>query len=187
MLRFENVREYRVFTHGWLPKAIARLLPGAPVILWTNLLGKQPLLEIATAEGYSHLWGEYVWAKRTKGGNSGEQLLRVYEVALVLGRVPALPAPLEAPPVPWAVVAGYDDEAQGGRWGDHPHHKPFGVIEPLVRQYSRPGGLVLDPFAGSGSIPSAALLLGRKAACIELKPEWARRVNERLLEEATSR
>ena len=56
----------------------------------------------------------------------------------------------------------------------------LGVIEPLIRQYSKPGALILDPFAGSGSIPAAALQLQRRAACLELKPDWAAKVQERL-------
>jgi site-specific DNA-methyltransferase (adenine-specific) len=54
------------------------------------------------------------------------------------------------------------------------------VIEALVRQWSRPGDLVLDPFAGSGSIPAAALRLARRAACAEIEPDWAERVSRRL-------
>jgi site-specific DNA-methyltransferase (adenine-specific) len=43
---------------------------------------------------------------------------------------------------------------------------------------------VLDPFAGSGSMPSAALRLGRRPACMEVEPEWAERVTHRLRETA---
>ena len=43
---------------------------------------------------------------------------------------------------------------------------------------------MLDPFAGSGSMPSAALRLGRRPACLEIEPEWAERVTQRLREEA---
>ena len=98
---------------------------------------------------------------------------------------PSFPAPAPpttdgAPAIPWSVVTGYDDEGEGGDWGDHPHHKPFGSVEPLIRTWSRPGELVFDPFAGSGSIPVAALRLGRRAACLEKKPDWAARVTERL-------
>lgn len=183
VLRFESVRDYRAFTQAWLPAAVEHLREDAKLVLWTNFLGKEPLLSTARELGYVHLWGEFLWAKRTKaagGGNSGEQLLRVYEVALVLARTPPLPLALGDPSPVWSVVSGYDDEGQGQHWGDHPHHKPFGAIEPLVRAYSRPGELILDPFAGSGSIPEAALKLGRSAAGIELKPDWAERVNERL-------
>lgn len=44
--------------------------------------------------------------------------------------------------------------------GSHPSLKPLELIEYLVKQYSNPGDLVLDPFAGSG-------VLG--AACVNLK------------------
>jgi hypothetical protein len=33
----------------------------------------------------------------------------------------------------------------------HPTQKPLPVLLPLVETFSAPGGLVLDPFAGSGS------------------------------------
>jgi site-specific DNA-methyltransferase (adenine-specific) len=78
------------------------------------------------------------------------------------------------------VAAGYDDDGEAARFGNHPNHKPFGVIEPLLRAYSRPGDLVLDPFAGSGSIPAAALRLSRGAISLEIEAEWAARVSERL-------
>jgi site-specific DNA-methyltransferase (adenine-specific) len=185
VVRFESVREYRAFTEGWLPKAIRSLEPDAPCVLWTNFLGKAPLLEVASAEGFQ-LQGEFVWAKRTTENNGSEQLLRVYEVALVLTRTP-LPALAPGdPPRCWAVAAGYDDDGEAARWGSHPHHKPFGVLEPLIRAYSREGGLILEPFAGSGSIPAAALRLNRQVACIELKPEWAESVNSRLKASAST-
>jgi len=179
-VRFESVREYRTFTEAWLPKAIAHLTPAAPLVIWSNFLGKEPILTTAKALGYAHLEGEFVWAKRTTERAGNEQLLRVYEVALVLWRARP-PAPtLTDPPRVWAVVAGYDDDGEAAEFGAHPHHKPFGVLEPLVRTYAPVHGRVLDPFAGSGSIPAAAVKLGRTVACLELVPEWAELTSQRL-------
>ena len=121
-----------------------------------------------------------MWGKRTRESNSGEEILRVVEVALVMARQPAPPADAAAPALPWSVVAGYDDDGEAARWGSHPNHKPCRVLEPLVRSWSRPGELVLDVFAGSGSIPAAAWKLGRRAFCIELDPAWAEKVTRRL-------
>jgi len=180
VVRFESVRDYRTFTEAWLPKALGHVKPGAPLLLWTNGLGKEPLLAVARGCGYPHLHGEFYWAKRTREINSNEQLLRVYEVALVLGQSPKPPLSQDALPTVWSAVTGYDDEGEGTSTGEHPHHKPFSAVEPLVRTYSRVGHLVLDPFAGSGSIPAAALRLGRRVACLELKADWAARVTERL-------
>jgi DNA modification methylase len=50
----------------------------------------------------------------------------------------------------------------------HPTQKPLSVLLPLVETFSAPGGLVLDPFAGSGSTLLAAKLLGRAYLGIEL-------------------
>jgi site-specific DNA-methyltransferase (adenine-specific) len=176
--RFEDVREYRAFTKAWLGN-VAPHLEG-PMIIWTNLLGKEPIRTAAAELGWPQLRGEFVWAKRTREGNPSEELLRVVEIALVMTREPP-PAPSQADAAqPWSVVAGYDDDGEAERWGSHPNHKPFGVLEPLLRTWSRPGDLVLDVFAGSGSIPAAAAKLGRRARCIELDPAWAARVGERL-------
>lgn len=178
--RFENVREYRDFTRAWLQLAAVHLEADSPMVLWTNLLGKAPILEVAGELGWSTLAGEYVWGKRTREGNSGEELLRVVETALVLTRAAVPKASPADAAKPWAVVAGYDDEGEAAQWGNHPNHKPFGVLEPLVRSWTSPGALLIDPFAGSGSIPAAALRLERQVACIELEPEWAARVTARL-------
>lgn len=179
-VRFESVRDYRVFTEAWLPLATAQLKKSAPLVIWTNLLGKEPILQTAAKLGYAHVHGEFTWAKRTREVNANEHLLRVYEVAVVLARTPPAPLDVSLPPVPWSVVTGYDDEGEGAQWGDHPHHKPFASVAPLVLAWSKPGELVFDPFAGSGSIPVAAKRLGRRTVCLEKVPEWAERVTGRL-------
>lgn len=183
--RFENVKEYRAFTLAWLRAAAPRLSPGAPMVIWTNLLGKEPIVSAAGELGWVCFRGEYVWGKRTREGNSGEEILRVVEVALVLTQDPAGMPQVEDPAQPWSVVAGYDDDGEGKKWGAHPSHKPFGVIEPLIRTWSRPDRLVVDPFAGSGSIPLAAARLGRRAVGLELEAEWAERGQQRLKEAST--
>ena len=179
VVRFEDVRAYRKFTEEWLPKAAARC-DGA-LAIWTNFLGKQPIRTVALGLGYVEI-GEFVWAKKTTAHDGNEQLLRVYETALVFSRAPLAPLLPSDPQRVWCVAAGYDDEGEAQRFFAHPNHKPFGVLEPLLRQWSRPGDLVVDPFAGSGSIPAAALRLGRRAACSELEREWAERVARRLSE-----
>lgn len=178
--RFEDVREFRAFMKAWLSIAVKHLTPDAPLVLWMNLLGREPMTAVCRELGWAHVRGEFVWGKRTREGNSGEELLRVVETALVFSRTPGAAPPFDAPAIPWAAVAGYDDDGEATRWGNHPNHKPFGVLEPLIRTWSRPGQLVVDPFAGSGSIPAAAQRLGRQVACIELEPEWAERVTARL-------
>ena len=54
----------------------------------------------------------------------------------------------------------------------HPTQKPLSVLLPLVETFSAPGGLVLDPFTGSGSSLMAAKQLGRDYLGIELDAEY---------------
>jgi len=48
--------------------------------------------------------------------------------------------------------------------------------------YSKPSDIILDPFAGSGSIPAASVKLNRKAFAMELRSEWAINTQKRLNE-----
>ena len=49
--------------------------------------------------------------------------------------------------------------------------KPLGLMSAIVRDYSRPGDLVCDPFCGSGTTAIAALQEGRRFVGSEAKPE----------------
>jgi site-specific DNA-methyltransferase (adenine-specific) len=51
--------------------------------------------------------------------------------------------------------------------GLHVTQKPVAVLDPLIRYSCPPGGLVLDPFAGSGSTAEAARMSGRRCVLIE--------------------
>jgi site-specific DNA-methyltransferase (adenine-specific) len=55
---------------------------------------------------------------------------------------------------------------------EHPTMKPVALIDPLIRLTVPPSGLVIDPFAGSGSTLIACETSGRHARCIELSPSY---------------
>src|SRR5262249_31704568 len=52
----------------------------------------------------------------------------------------------------------------------HPTVKPVALVSDAIRGCSRRGGLVLDPFAGSGTVVIAAERTGRKARVIQIDP-----------------
>jgi DNA modification methylase len=54
----------------------------------------------------------------------------------------------------------------------HPTMKPVELVERAIRNSSRPGDVVLDPFGGSGTTMIAAHKSGRKARLIELDPKY---------------
>ena len=55
----------------------------------------------------------------------------------------------------------------------HPTMKPVELVERAIRNSSRPGSVVLDPFGGSGTTLIAAEKSGRIARLIELDPKYA--------------
>jgi adenine-specific DNA-methyltransferase len=62
----------------------------------------------------------------------------------------------------------------------HPNQKPVSTLTPLIDSYCRPGGVVLDPFMGSGSTLRAAKDLGCSAIGIEIDQKYCRKAVARL-------
>lgn len=69
------------------------------------------------------------------------------------------------------------EQAEGGvsrdfRRNNHPTVKPTDLMRYLCRLVTPPGGLVLDPFAGSGSTGKGAVLEGFRFIGIEREPKY---------------
>jgi DNA modification methylase len=62
----------------------------------------------------------------------------------------------------------------------HPTEKPLSSLLPLVETFSAVGGLVLDPFSGSGTSLLAARSLGRRYLGIEIDAKYHALATERL-------
>ena len=67
----------------------------------------------------------------------------------------------------------------------HPTEKPTGILTPLIAYACPTGGLVVDPFAGSGSTLDAARAAGRRAIGVEIDERYcetaARRLSQMVL------
>lgn len=95
---------------------------------------------------------------------------------LAKGR-PALPAQPISDVRPW--------EYTGNRY--HPTEKPVSSLQPVIESLTRPGDIVLDPFAGSGSTCIAAAQAGRRYIGIELLSEYHAAGARRLTKLKTAR
>jgi DNA modification methylase len=62
----------------------------------------------------------------------------------------------------------------------HPCQMPEAVLERIIQVATNEGGLVLDPFAGSGTTLAVAKKLGRKYLGVELSEQYADGVRKRL-------
>lgn len=69
------------------------------------------------------------------------------------------------------------------RVAENETEKPVGILVPLIEYSCPPGGLVCDPFAGSGSTGVAAKLLGRSAVLIEIREQQCEVAAKRLAQE----
>lgn len=72
-------------------------------------------------------------------------------------------------------------EREGNR---HPTVKPISLMRHLVRMVTPPNGLVLDPFAGSGTTVLAALREQRRVVGLELKSVYADFARHRIVGDA---
>ena len=76
--------------------------------------------------------------------------------------------PPDADPIFYNPKAGKEDRA-GGK---HPTVKPVALMQHLIRHITPPGGVVLDPFAGSGTTAEAAKREGFQCILMEAEPEY---------------
>lgn len=66
---------------------------------------------------------------------------------------------------------------------NHPAQKPLDLVRQIVERITPPGGLVLDPYCGSGTTLEAARLTGRKAIGIEAEERYCEIAAKRCAQE----
>lgn len=64
----------------------------------------------------------------------------------------------------------------------HVHPLQLDVIERAITLWSNPGETMLTPFGGVGSEPFGAVINGRRAVAVELKPSYYRQMEKNLAE-----
>jgi site-specific DNA-methyltransferase (adenine-specific) len=157
--------EYRRFLTAALVAAAGHLRPGGAFYLWhADTAGLDVRLACADA------------------GLTVRQCLVWVKSALVVGRQdyqwrhePCLYGWRDGAPHTWlggrsrTTVLEFDKPARNA---DHPTTKPVGLFAELFRNSCPRGGMVLDPFAGSGTTLVAAELTGRQALLVELDPRY---------------
>ena len=132
------------------------------------------------------------WAPRTAGWMvcfTSHDLCPIYADAMeAAGRYVFAPLPWFSPgsrvrlsgdgPSSWTcwIVVSRPRKVPYAKWGTLPEAceviggKPLGLMRAIVRDYSRPGDLVCDPFVGSGTTAIAALSEGRRFVGSEMDP-----------------
>lgn len=160
---------------GAFAVATAALVPGAPVYI-AHPDTQRLTFETAMRDAGWLFRQNLMWAKDT----------------LVLGRSDYH---YRHEPILYGFTASSDDRGRLGRGGkhwygdnaqttvftvprparnaEHPTMKPVDLITPMLSNSCPPGGLVYEPFGGSGSTLVAAHLTNRTARVVELDPKYA--------------
>lgn len=156
----------------WLKPAFAEmhrvLTPGAFCISFYGWNKADLFIAAWRAAGF-RIVGHLVFRKRYA---SNARFLRYeHESAYLLAKGDVAPP---AQPVPDVIDWVYTANRL------HPTQKPTQILTPLIEAFSPPGGLVLDPFCGSGSTLVAAKQLGRDFLGLELDADHHRTATRRL-------
>jgi site-specific DNA-methyltransferase (adenine-specific) len=115
-----------------------------------------------------------VWDKQWIGPGGSQGLRPSYELCALLAK-PGFAVPDRGVPDLWQCRVG------SYKPNGHPAEKPLPLFSRVVRTAAVPtDGLVLDPFAGSGTTAIAARTLGIRSISIEAEEQWCELIAKRL-------
>jgi len=153
---------------------------------------------------------DVVWEKHNGSGAHADRFKRVHELAVhfyrgewaTIHKAPVYTADAtkrtlrrKARPTHWGDIgaAAYQSEDGGPRmmrsvipvrschgYAVNETQKPEGIVAPLLEYCVPPGGVVLDPFAGSGTVLAVARSQGKRAIGIEKRESQCREIVRRL-------
>ena len=203
----ETDLRWDVWPTGW-PGLMVSLAPQ----LWCFGSMRMFMARISEFEGWRQAQ-EIIWEKHNGSGSHSDRFRRVHEIAVHFYRgewcslyhVPPVTNDAHrrriarvGKPGHWGGIGSHTFESEEGGprlmrsvipvrscHGSalHPTQKPEGIIRPLV-EYSVPrGGIILDPFVGSGTTLVVAKETGRRAIGIEMNEAFCEIAAERLQQE----
>jgi site-specific DNA-methyltransferase (adenine-specific) len=166
-------RSFFLWCALWLGECLRVTKPGSPLVVFTDWRQLPMVTDAVQVAGW--VWrGVAVWDK-TEGSRPQMGRFRAQCEYMVWGtNGPSVRAQDEAVGVLPGCFRHFSHKAD--RF--HLTGKPTPLMESVVK-ICRPGGLVLDPFAGSGTTLVAAMATGRRAIGVELSKEYAEIASDR--------
>ena len=167
-----DVDDIAAFAADWLPAALAQVRSTGRAYVCIGPYPEELDAYLAAATGQSMALEQVlVWTYRNTLGPCPAMKYKLNWQAILDFIGPEAPA-LDCP----SMVEQFsvqDVNAPDGRQGDRYHtwQKPDELAERFVRHSTRPGALVLDPFAGTGTFLLAAAHLGRRGLGCERDPD----------------
>jgi len=195
--RAETFEEIHAFNHRWLEACRRVLKPdGAIWVSGTShniysvgfamqTLGYKILNDIAwykvnpppnlSCRYFVHATETVLWARKSPKGRHTFNYERMRQIGD--------PNPGKQMQSLWRILPPGPREK---RYGKHPTQKPEALLERIVLASTDPGGLVLDPFCGSGTTGVACVRHGRGFVGIELEASYLSLAVSRLRDAVTA-
>lgn len=166
-----DARSYFLWCTLWLAEAFRVVRAGGVISVftdWRQLPAVSDALQVA-----DFTWrGVAVWDKVVSRPQKGRYKQQAEFVCW--GSKGAMPSDRGVPPLPglWSFSPRSSEKL-------HMTGKPVGVMREIVK-IAPPNGIILDPFAGSGTTGIAAMREGFRSVLIEREPEYVDIIHERI-------
>lgn len=172
-------RAHRYWCALWLSQCLRVAKPGSPIVVFTDWRQLPTTVDALQAGGWT--WRGIVPWNKTEGCRPRLGGFRTQCEYAVWGSKGAFPDRPHIGALPGLVTAYPKDPDKR-----HIAGKPLAVMRALV-SVCDPGGVVLDPFLGSGTTGVAALEERRRFVGVEIEPHWFDVGRERIAQARTPR
>lgn len=155
---------------AWIGSMHRVLKPTSYCVIWCDLDHWEKMKTIATLSGFRVQRWPFHWVKTgpNQNGAAGFNQTKAVEHAMVL-RMPGATLQKQIPNNYWI---GTFEPKEKQEFEAHPFTKPRKLHERVLSDFFLPGSTILDPFAGGGSIPLAALANSYSPMAVELNDDW---------------
>ena len=157
----------------WLPAVFAALRDSSQAYFMTNGRNIKAMQSSAEAAGF-RLHTILVWDKRAALPNKYYQNVTEFALFMFKGKAFTIHDPSSK-----NLVSFFQRDDS-----EHPTEKPVPLMEVWIKNSSRAGDIILDPFMGSGTTGVAAVRARRQFIGIEIEPKYFDIACRRLAEAA---
>jgi len=166
-----DIPDIQALAHRWMPVALAKVKPTGRAYIFIGSYPDELLAYLTADRAGMELVNILVWTYQNRLGPSPKMDYKMNWQAILYFFGPHAP-PLDCPDI-MEQFSVHVVNVPDPRVGDHYHkwQKPDELAERLVRHATKPGDLVLDPFAGTGALVLAAERLGRVGLGCEIDDE----------------